>query len=314
MPELAIRDEAHWHELRAHNVGASEVSALFGCQPAYAMSHYTLWQVKAGRIPPPEVNSERAEWGLRLEKEIARAACAKEGWFGAVDCGYWQHETIKGLGCTPDFTALKTEGAEFGVLEVKNADWLIHKRQWGDEPPPHILLQLQTQLACTGYEWGAIACLVGGNELHVYQYGRRPKIIAEIERRVTEFWQSIDEGREPPIDNTESTARAVASLYPHDDGDDEPADLRGDNQLPELCAALLWATDARRDAEKKERAAKSAILAKVGDHRRAMCEGFWINATEIAGKPETTITADMVGQTLPGRKGSRRVSVKEMTG
>ncbi len=44
---------AEWHAQRARNVGASEIAALFGVQPDYALSHYALWHVKAGKAPPP---------------------------------------------------------------------------------------------------------------------------------------------------------------------------------------------------------------------------------------------------------------------
>ena len=102
---IPIRSQEHWHELRSRNVGASEVAALFGCQPDYAMSHYTLWHVKAGRMDPPEINGERPKWGLRLEKVIAEAWGERNGVHDLLinRCPYISHPTVRGMGCTPDF-------------------------------------------------------------------------------------------------------------------------------------------------------------------------------------------------------------------
>lgn len=313
MRETPFTSRDEWLTMRRGNIGASEVAALFDAQPAYAMSSYTLWMVKSGRLPEPDVSSERPAWGLRLEDAIVAAAAEVHGWQHYRRAGYVKHPTIEGLGCTPDFFLTTAGGAAIAIVETKNADWLAHKRQWGDEPPLHILLQVQAQLACTGLPAATIAALVGGNDLRCYPIERRPAIIAEIEMRVAAFWQSVRDGKEPPVDGSESTAKAIAARYPHDNGDDEPVDLSGDNELPELCSNLLQATALRRQYEAAEREAKSGILAKLGDHRAARCPGFWISAPATKAAPDRVIAAADVGTTIKGRAGFRRLSIKEMT-
>jgi predicted phage-related endonuclease len=305
---IAIRNPEHWHDLRAGHVGGSEVAALFGVQPDYAMSHWTLWQVKSGRMAPPFVDSERPKWGRRLEAVIAEAVAEERGWHIHAMTDYH----AKGrLGATLDFQAYERPELP-GALEIKNADWLVHKRQWSDgEPPPHILLQLQTQLAVTGWQWGAVACLVGGNHLEIYRYDRRPKLIAEIEARVAAFWESIEAGKEPPIDGSDSTAAALKALFP--EALDDEVDMSADNELPAACASYLHAAAARREAEKAEAAARNVIVAKLGDHGRAICEGFRVSAPAVPASPDKIITAAMVGTVVKGRSGYRRLNVKELT-
>lgn len=308
-----IQDEAEWLERRRSNVGGSEVAALFNCQPDYAMSHFTLWQVKAGRMKEPKVDAERAEWGKRLEAAIADAAAHKAGWTIA-DAGYVPHETVEGLACTLDYLIVAGEAGreDPGHLEIKNTDWMMHKYQWTEgEPPLHILLQLQHQLACTGYQWGAVAALVGGNRLEIYRYEARPKVIREIETRVRLFWQAVEHGDEPTIDGTFSSAAAVKELYPDLDIDAEALDLTDDDEAARLCALYLEAGGKRREAEKAERLAKSNLVAKLGQAPNAYCNGYTMKCTlvrDTAGKP---ITADMVGEFVGGRKGHKRITVKE---
>lgn len=301
---------AEWHAARATVVGASEVAALYGCHPH--MSHYTLWQTKAGRIPPPTVTGERPAWGLRLESAIAEAAAEQRGW--RIERAAWLRDPSGlRLGCTPDFYAHAPDRSERGVLECKNVDWLIHKRAWtDDEPPLHIVLQLQAQLAVTGCAWGCVAALVGGNELRLYDYEARPAVIADMRKRVAAFWRSIAEDRPPPPDGSDSTADALRALYP--ETRDEMLDLRASNRAPALCAALLDATERRRAAEAEEKSLKAELLAMLGDHRAAMVFGYTVRVAVTPAKPATVITPEMVGTTLPGRAEARRLTVSVYEG
>lgn len=302
-----VHGSPEWHALRAQNVGASEVAALFDMQPAYALSRYALWQVKSGRVAPPHVDNPRTRWGLRLEEAIAEAVAEDRGW--SVTKGqYVTDDTTPGLGCTLDYVAIG-EGLDGpGALELKNSDWLQHKRTWTDgEPPPHILLQLQAQLACTGWSWGAVACLVGGYDLRIYPYPARPKLIADIRRRVAAFWASIAEGREPPVDGSDGASAVLRAMYP--ELTDEELDLTGDNELPGICARLLHATERRREAAAEEDEAKNRLAAKLGDCRRAKAQGFRVS---VAVTPEKPPRAPAPEEMIPGRKESRRITVKEL--
>lgn len=254
-----------WHAARQHVIGASDVAALYGLQAEYQPSLYALWQVKSGRIPRPEVNGERPKWGLRLEAFIGAAAAEENGW--TIEPGGWVRDDATGgrLAATLDFRIVAPEPA---VLETKNADWLIHKRQWGDEPPAHVALQLQAQLACSGLAKGYIACLVGGNDLKLYPFEARPKVIADMRRRVAEFWRSIEAAEPPPVDGTRATADALAELYPVAD----PAlaiDVTMDEEFQRRAAALKQARLDGRAAEAAERAAANWIMHRMGAAERA---------------------------------------------
>lgn len=302
-----IHDSPEWHALRLGNVGASEIAALFGVQAPYALSHYALWMVKSGRVSPPEVNNPRTQWGLRLEEAIAAGVAEQQGW-AVTKGGYVTDDTTPGLGCTLDYVAEAADQDGLGALELKNVDWLVHKRSWVDgEPPLPILLQLQAQLACTGWKWGAVASLVGGNDLRVYRYDARPKLIADIRRKVRAFWQSIEDGREPSVDGSDSAAAVLRALYP--EVVDEEADFSSDNELPEVCADLLAAAADRKAAASREDEAKNRLAAKLGEHKRAFAQGYRISVAVTSGKPDR---AAEPGEIISGRKESRRFQVKEI--
>lgn len=306
MTIIPIESREHWLSLRSRNVGASEVAALWGCQPDYAMSHYTLWQVLAGRMDRPQVDGERVRWGVRNEPAVAVGLYEDHGIGPAERCGYAQHPTIRGFGATPDF--ILPDGR---LLECKTVDWKIHKDTWGGEPPMHILLQSQAQLACVPDAPGVVvAALVGGNELRFWEYGRRPRLIADIERRVTDFWRSIDEGREPPIDGSVSTLAAVKDTY-RSGGDNSAIEL--DNlDFADLCAQHQDAKAAIKAHTEMARECEAKLLKMLSGAQRGYGLGWRASIIERKATPERVITEDMVGQTLPGRKGSISLQVREV--
>lgn len=300
-------DRAAWHEIRARHVGASEVAALFSAQPDYAMGVYALWQVKAGRVPPPEVTAERVAWGLRLEDAIATAAAESEGW--SISPGVYASRD--GLGATLD-RIIEAPGPNDagmsgrGALELKNVDGIQFLR-WGEEPPLHILLQLQAQLAATGFSWGAVAALVGGNSLRVWRYTARPKLQAEILARVGAFWRSIREDRPPQPDGSDATYRALVMLNPATA--EEPADLSEDNEAPELAATFLRLSAEIKERERARDEARNRLLAKLGPHRSALITGFRLSQAVTEAKPDRPAEP---GEIIKGRAESRRLIVKEM--
>lgn len=293
---------------RATHVGASEAAALFDCCPY--LTRYELWHRKKGSIATPEFDviatdgtpeNERIYWGVRLEAAIIEAA--KERY------GYADREQLdrltngKGLGGHPDRRVVCPERGP-GILEIKTADWLVRK-EWGDEPPAHYLIQSQAYQGLDGVEWGDVLVLVGGNRLERFCYNFRPKIYAEIERRVEAFWASIEADDPPPPDYTRDLA-TITDL--NRDATDETVDLTGDNLAAIAAAEYLRAAAARKEAQAREDAAKAELLDKMGPAGTALLNGFIARATPVAPVPDREAEP---GEIIKGRKGYRRFSVKE---
>jgi predicted phage-related endonuclease len=300
-------------QFRAQHVGASEVAALFDCSPY--LTKFELWHRKQGNIDTPAFNAvsddgtpddERIYWGVRLEAAIIEAAKERYGYIDREQVDRLSNG--KGLGGHPDRRVICPERGP-GILEIKTADWLVRK-SWGDEPPMHYLLQSQAYQGLDQVEWGDVLVLVGGNKLERFRYTFRPKIYAEIERRVADFWQSIEANDPPPADYTRDLDTITELTR---EGSDESIDLSADNLAHEAAAAFLFAKEARLEAEKREDAAKAELLDKLGTASVGTLNGFIVRATPVAAVPPTEITADMIGSTIGGRKGYRRISVKELT-
>lgn len=295
-------------EFRARHVGASEVAALFDCSPY--LTRFELWHRKKGTISRPDFmadgmpNNERIEAGIRLEPAIIAWACDR--W------GYVRRETPKhlsngnGLGGHPDQCVICPERGP-GILEIKTADWLVAKK-WGEEPPLHYLLQNQSYQGLEKVLWGDVVVLVGGNQLRRFQYDFRPKLYAEIEARVTAFWQSV-RADDPPLPDFTRDGDTLAEVL--GEPTDEVIDLRHDNADDHLACEFLALKAAAKAATDRAEAIKCELLLKIGDAGRALLPAHSIGANQTKGSPDKEITAAMVGEIIKGRRGYRRFDVKE---
>ena len=174
-----------------------------------------------------------------------------------------------------------------------------HRRQL------QLLLQLQHQLAATGYTWGCVAGLIGGNDLKLYRYKARPKLIADIRRRVREFWTSIAEGREPPVDGSDSASAVLRSLY----GEviDDAIDMSGSNEWPEAVGEFVLAGERRKAANEDYDAAKNRVVSLLGGHKRAYGSGYSVNTAITAATPDRPARPDEI---IKGRAETRRYTAK----
>ena len=279
MNAIALQSDAHWHELRAKNVGGSEVAALFGEHPQ--LTKFELWHRKAGLLPDPDfTGNDRIFWGQTLEPAIAAGVAELHGWGVRKVRRYLQHPAVPGFGGSLDYEITGHERGP-GVLEVKTADWLV-VRGWEDgEPPLNYELQVQAYLAITGRAWGAMAVLVGGNDLRLFQYERRPQTIAIIEEAVAEFWETIRAGT-PPKPDFRTDGDAIVRLYQAVTAG-KTVDMSEDNRLPALVAEYKAAGAQEKAGKEAKDAAKAEILTKIGDAEMVVCGPAKISAKTVAG-------------------------------
>jgi predicted phage-related endonuclease len=295
-------------QFRARHVGASEAAALFDCSPY--LTRFELFHRKAGNIDTPAFNAlhddgtpddERIYWGVRLEAAIIEAAKERYGYVDREQLP--QLSNGRGLGGHPDRRVICPERGP-GILEIKTADWLVRK-SWGDEPPEHYLIQSQAYQGLDHVEWGDVLVLVGGNKLERFKYTFRPKIYAEIERRVEAFWQSVEANDAPPADYTRDLD-TITELYRERVGN--TIDLSTDNVATDAAHTFLWAREARLKAEKQEETAKAELLDKLGAAEVAMLNGYVVRASTVAAIPDRMAQP---GELIKGRRAYRKLNVKE---
>lgn len=273
MPSIAIQDEAQWLELRKNFVGASEIAALFDISTY--QTRFQLWHEKAGNVEPSYFETEEQSWGKRLEQAIAEGIAERHGLIVEKCPDYFTHPTINGMGATPDFLIRNYEDSP-GILEIKNVSYFAWRNKWFNdageiEPPLDYELQVQSQLACTGYTHACFGVLVGGQDSYKIDVVRHDKAIRMIEQAVESFWDSIRRGDEPePFNESDyTTALALFERYRK-----PQKDFTGHAQLPALCSDFLSAKERKNTATSEYKKVKTQILSILRGAENALCDPY----------------------------------------
>ena len=284
-------DEQEWLALRAHDLTSTQVAALFNMSPYTTM--YELYH----RLINKEVVDEFAgnkftKWGQRLESAIAHGIAEDQG-FEIRPMKEYMRLPEKRLGASFDYSiedvpSLAAEpwaDERKGILEIKNVFGLIFNDQWITddgkvEAPPHIEIQMQTQLAVSGRQFGYIGALVSGNKVELLKRHRDNEIIEHIYKRAESFWHMVDNKIEPQPDFVKD-AEFISKLY----GYAEPGkikDVREDKCISELAYKYKEASVREKAAKSDKKSIKSKMLIKIGAAEKCLGEGFSISSGMIA--------------------------------
>jgi putative phage-type endonuclease len=312
MAMITVRDQIHWHEIRAQHIGGSEVSALFGLSPF--TTRWQLWMEKSGKLPPEDLSDNKAiQAGTFLESGIANWAAHRWGMTIEKVTDYYTAHDCPGMGASLDFAT------DTGIpVEIK---WSAYGDGWEYDgevitsAPENYILQVQHQMACTSAPYGWLIALLR-NEPRRMKIPRNDKIIDAIKAEVTAFWESVRAGQEPPVD-FENDAEAVVRML-----DFVPiSDITLNEEHAHLFQTYLEMADLEKQAKAKKEKAKTEMLTlsieemkkhntsqekaivKCGDHKMSI--------STVKGSTGTEITADMVGQFYGARSGYKRLTVSK---
>lgn len=214
MTAITIRDDAHWHELRAKTVGGSEVGALFGLSPF--LTEWELFMDKAGKLPRQDLERVRhITAGKFFEAGVMGWAAHKWGMKVRKVRRYLISDRCPGMGATLDF---EEEGiGRRRPVEIKfpqNSDGWDWEGDTITLAPDIYLLQVQQEIECSGASDGVLVAYLGGDVRRVI-YQRRDGIINTLADRISTFWKDIAAGNEPAIDfkaDAEAVMRYAASM------------------------------------------------------------------------------------------------------
>ena len=306
---ITPRDQDHWLQLRTQDVTSTESAALFGMSPY--VTHFSLWHRKrSGQVPEFRTN-ERMRWGSRLESAIAHGIAEEKGWKIEPLKDYMRDPKAR-IGSSFDFVITSLDDGP-AHLEIKNVDYLAFRDGWLEhddgsiEAPEHIEMQVQHQMAVSGFTRSFIGAFVGGNRFEVIERQRDEDVIRAIRAKVVEFWRTVEAGEEPdPVMPQDAAALIRLNAYA------EPGkilDASGDANIASLVNGYRTSCALRDEYDEEAKVAKAQLLEAIGDSEKVLLPGFSISAGMVADSPGTLITADMVGTYTGARKGYRNLRI-----
>ena len=297
-----------WLALRRTGIGGSDAGAIMGVSPYKGA--FSVWADKMGKLPPLEDN-EAMRQGRDLEDYVARR-------FSEASSLRVRHEysMLRSVDhpCMLADIDRRIIGERAG-LECKTSRDITMARYRNGEYPMEYYCQCLHYLAVTGWDCWYLAVLVYGTDLLIYKICR-DEVLDDIEALIKAeeaFWDSHVVLDQPPApDALDSTAAALGSVYPCEDGTTVCADKDADQALTELAALKAQ----RRSLDRQITERDNQIKAAMGEAE--VLAGTSVSATWRSSE-RTTISKTKLLKAYPNinmdsiidRNIQRRFAIKE---
>lgn len=246
-----------WHAVRRTGIGGSDIASICGLNPY--TSPLEVWLRKTGQSVPRRLDpilDEAALMGHALEPVTATRFTAITGLYAIENPGTLRRPDLPWALVNLD--RITDEDGLPGVVELKSrSSYALN--EWLEDVPMDVQVQVQWQLAVTGFTFGYAAALIGGQRTIVHRLERDEQMIADLLAIGAEFWGWVQSGQQPPIDSSVATGQLLDRLHANPTEKDVVADA---------AEVEKW-LNIRRTAKEQEAAAQIAIT-DADNHLKAI--------------------------------------------
>ncbi len=246
-----------WLDARKTHIGGSDVAQILGQSP-YG-GPLSVYNAKV--LGESQSDSDWLKFGRSVEGAIADMYATKTG-RKVEDCGatsFCYHPEYDWLAATLDrIVHSRHEAVEPAPLELKHVSTFEKPADWAESPPLHYQIQLQTQIACYGSDWGSLAGMFPGYQLAYKDIDRDDGFLNAAMPVLKEFWQRVSE-KDPPAPTSEKDLPAVKRLWEHETGEEIILDETVMGKVD------LWSNLKKeiREADKKAKAIEAELRAAM---------------------------------------------------
>lgn len=208
-----ITSNDEWLKARIQGIGASEASAIIGCNPY--MSNVDLWRLKTGRKQAQDISSNaHVQYGHDAEGPLRELFSLDYPQFevsygGAFDMVH--NPEYPYIFATLDGRLKEKATGRLGVYEGKTTEILrsMQKEKWKDRIPDNYYVQVIHQLIATGWDFAVLNAQMkrvfdGDVRTETRRYFiERAEVQDDIDYLLAEevkFWaEYVQKDREPPL-------------------------------------------------------------------------------------------------------------------
>ena len=257
-----------WLSVRQQGIGSSDASAAVGLNPY--KSALELWLEKSGKLTQAAACAEGEDqsplyWGTVLESVVADHYARKTGRKVRRVNAVLQHAQHPWMLANVDRQIVGDDAVQ--LLECKTAG-MYNAKQWREGVPEYVQLQVQHQLAVTGYQAADVAVLIGGNDFKIYRLERDEALIEQLILLEAQFWQSVIDGVAPSADGSDSAHKALGLLFTSDAG--SVLDWQEHEVMNRQFNELARVRDELAVLEKQEAVLRQSIQQAMGDASKAV--------------------------------------------
>jgi putative phage-type endonuclease len=297
-------DEAEWLAVRTKGLGGSDVGAICGVSPF--SSARQIYFNKTGQfeeaLKPGAAAQERMHFGHLLEPIVADEFAKREliadkgrdGWslceLGATVClkdAPWMRANV-------DRLIKNKDGKVVGILECKTTSE-YNNEEWeqGDILMSYIY-QLNWYLYILDLQWGAFACLVGGNKFYTYEVYRNDELLNEtIIPKAKDFWfNNVLALKEPEL-------QAVDTVFANDKYSEveKNSEVVLDDEESDNLAAVIFECKAKiKELEKTLEEAQNRLKDRLKDKEIGYCRNYTV---KWSPRSQTRVDTTLLKTTFP---------------
>lgn len=269
-PRIMARPPAPGTPEWTQQITASKVAAILGI--SRFQSQYAMWHEMAGNVDPKLIEGDHLDWGHDAEASLAL-------WWRRHHPGWQLNKGGEIAYTNPDlpFPNQATidrrarRGRAFHIVECKTARDIDTWGHPGDQDavPADYYAQVTFQMGVSGIHEASLVVLgYGTPEIHPVDFDQH--LFDGIVDRCMQWWETLQAGTPPPLDDHPTTYETVRGLHPDIDRD-------GVVQIDSReAAALLDLVHAEDDAKADARAAKIRAAELMGTARLLECDGVKI--------------------------------------
>jgi putative phage-type endonuclease len=238
---IKLGSEAEWLAARLKYITSTDIAGLFGLS-RYKSGWQTWHEKKDGYLE--KIENNRMKWGKRLQDAIAFGVAEDMGWTIPRKEGFNNCLFVRPSGelaSSIDHPAIDKDGRQI-LIECKVVSQRYFDIAFDEETgevPPDYEFQLQAEMLCTGIDRSVLACLVDGDQPKMFYRDIDHEAGAAIEKRVSAFWTSLRENKEPKPDYAATPDQEAIDALAKVMKCDSVLDMTGNNLMPELCAKLM---------------------------------------------------------------------------
>jgi putative phage-type endonuclease len=247
-----------WLQWRKKGIGGSDAAAIAGLNKW--TSEAAVYAEKTG-LEVPDEESEAAYWGKTLESVVAEEFSRRSGLKLQRVNAILQHPEYSFMIANLDRKII--EKGNPGVFEAKTAGEYLRDKWEDDRVPDDYMIQMQHYLAVTGWSYGYIAVLIGGNKFRYARIERDQEIIDYLVKIESDFWWKVENQMPPKMDGSESSAEILEYLYPHPEPDSE---LDLSDEADALLEEYDAAGEAEKEAKERKEVATNQLKALLGNN------------------------------------------------
>jgi predicted phage-related endonuclease len=181
---VEIKDRESWLAMRARDLTASRIAALFDAHPFMSRQQLAA-QLRGGAR---RIDSFAMRAGRILEPGVAVALCEARPEWRLVKATSYHRIPEQRIGGTPDYFI-----GEDACVEVTT----ISPAEWREQPPLYKVLQTHCQMLVTGRRHAWIAIMIRQLPelpLHLFELPHDPVVEEAILDAAADWWRAWDDG------------------------------------------------------------------------------------------------------------------------